>query len=69
MLDILKIPIMFDSAQEFSTLFEVNDTLIHVDFSYNNFKTEDCIKLAGGLKRNNKILGAHFTGNDFDCDA
>jgi hypothetical protein len=69
MLEILEVPLQFDSASEFAQVFVMNKTLIHVDFSFNHFKEADCKVLAIGLKQNNLILGAHFTGNDFDCDA
>jgi len=62
-LSILEPPIIFDSAAELALMFENNRTLIHIDFSYNDFKEADCKKLAGGLKWNHNILGAHFVGN------
>jgi len=69
MLSIIEPPVFFDSAAELAQMFETNRSLIHVDFSFNDFWEKDCKVIAGGLKRNHHILGAHFTGNEWDCDA
>ncbi len=68
-MNILELPVQYDCGTALKEMFEKNKALIHVDFSYNDFKTEDCKLMAAGLLRNNTILGLHMLGNDFDMDA
>ena len=37
MLSIIEPPVFFDSAAELAQMFETNRSLIHVDFSFNDF--------------------------------
>lgn len=43
--------------------FKKNKTLLHVDFSGNNFTKDDSSIIAEGLSSNKKIYGVHFSGN------
>jgi hypothetical protein len=40
-----------------------NKTLVHLDFSFNQFKINDVQVLGEGLKQNHSILGIHLMGN------
>jgi len=50
-------------------MFEQNQSLIHVDMSFNGIKQEDCKVIAEGLCKNHHILGLHFQGNMGSIDA
>lgn len=50
-------------ADAWRNMFSKNQSLVHVDLSYNMIKQEDCAVLAQGLKNNHRILGLHFQGN------
>lgn len=52
-----------------SDAFEINKTLMHIDFSYVGFTHEDCEILNEGLKYNHTILGIHMIGNQRGIDA
>ena len=40
-----------------------NRTLLHADFSENNFSEEESKTIGEGLEKNKKIYGFHFSGN------
>lgn len=52
-----------DYAGQWSNMFLKNESLLHVDLSFNNINESDCNTIAQGLKGNHKILGLHFQGN------
>ena len=50
-------------------VFGENDTLKHLDLSYNYFTFPECEKVAEGIKANHTILGIHMVGNNCDVDS
>ena len=50
-------------AESWRNMFAKNQSLVHVDLSYNMIKQDDCATIAHGLKMNHQILGLHFQGN------
>lgn len=50
-------------------MFRENRSLIHLDLSHNNLKSEDCELMEEGLKDNHTILGLHMVGNDFNTNS
>lgn len=46
-----------------------NQTLIHLDFSNNDFAAPEVEIIAEGLKENHSIMGIHMIGNEAVTDA
>ena len=56
------------AALKWSKALALNTTLVHVDFSFNNFKEHDIRIIGEGLKENHSILGIHLMGNEAKVD-
>lgn len=56
------------AAQQWSSAFEQNSSLIHVDFSHNGFDARELRIMGSGLKHNHSILGLHLSGNEGKVD-
>jgi len=56
------------SAYKWAKSLISNKTIIHVDFSFNNFKTADIQVIGEGLKSNHTLLGIHLMGNEAKVD-
>lgn len=52
-----------DSISDFSRYLFLNESIIHLDLSNNNFSTSDCKILSESIKVNHTIRGLHFDGN------
>lgn len=50
-------------ASDIVELFKINDKLMHLDLSNNNFSRDESKLLAEGLTNNHSIYGFHFVGN------
>lgn len=48
---------------EILELFKINDKIIHLDLSNNNFTKEESKEISDGLANNHSIYGFHFVGN------
>ena len=64
-----KKPLSLDSAQAWSDAFLDNHTLIHLDFSHNNFDSSELSIISQGLNENRTIYGLHIQGNEGTLDA
>ncbi|CAI2364873.1 unnamed protein product [Moneuplotes crassus] len=56
-------------AAKIGEMFEVNDTLLHADFSQCGFNIYECREIAEGLKRNHTLLGLHFMSQPMNVNA
>lgn len=56
-------------AEVWKLCFATNQTLLHVDFSNNDFAAPEIEVIAEGLKENHTILGIHMIGNEATTDA
>ena len=50
-------------------MFRENKTLLHLDFSHNSFKKQDCQIIDEGLTDNHVVLGIHMLGNELNTDS
>lgn len=46
-----------------------NETLVHLDISYNRLRESDCKVLSSCLENNHTLLGLHLAGNDMELDS
>lgn len=56
------------SAYKWSRAIIDNKSMVHIDFSFNQFKAEDMRIIGEGLKRNHTVLGFHLMGNEGKVD-
>jgi len=56
------------SVEKLSEMFQQNTSLVHVDFSFCDFREEECSELSQGLLKNHTILGIHMAGNKWMAD-
>jgi len=56
------------SASKWGKTLIVNKTLIHVDFSYNNFRPADIAFIGDALMLNHTLLGIHLQGSQAIVD-
>ena len=52
-----------DIGKAWGEAFKENETLIHIDISFNKFQEEDTEILAKDLEENQTIMGIHYQGN------
>lgn len=59
----------FQSAAEWSKAFEMNNDLIHLDLSHNNFDARELKIMKEGLEKNDTLIGLHIKGNEGTLDS
>lgn len=52
------------AATKWGRAFKENKSLVHIDFSFNQFKFNDMKHMGEALKENHTILGIHLLGNE-----
>ena len=57
------------SSEMWRDAFKINQSLLHLDISNNNFSQLDLEVMNEGLKENHSILGLHMMGNEGSTDA
>ena len=56
-------PVIPELSGSIKKFLDTNTKLVHLDFSSNKFRFEECIDIRDGLKDNYTIFGFHFQGN------
>lgn len=55
-------------AEQLALVLRDNDSLLHLDISFNRFKSQDAAVLARGLRANRTLWGIHLEGNSAVLD-